>query len=38
MTRPLTVLLYGDPINSGVLKVPARRNPGVLVQASTYWS
>ena len=35
MIKPLSVLLYGEPINNAVLKIPARRNPGVLVQADT---
>lgn len=35
MTKPLSVLLYGEPINNAVLKIPTRRNPGVLVQADT---
>jgi hypothetical protein len=35
MTKPLSVLLYGEPINNAVLKIPERRNPGVLVQADT---
>ncbi len=35
MTRLLSVLLYGEPINNAVLKIPSRRNPGVLVQADT---
>jgi hypothetical protein len=35
MTRSLKVLLYGEPINNAILKISARRNPGVLVQADT---
>lgn len=35
MTKLLSVLLYGEPINNAVLKIPARRNPGVLVQVDT---
>lgn len=35
MTKPLSVLLYGEPINNAVLKIPSRRHPGVLVQADT---
>jgi hypothetical protein len=35
MTTWLGVLLYGEAINNAVLKIPSRRNPGVLVQADT---
>ena len=35
MTQHLTVILYGEPTNNAVLKIPSRRNPGVLVQADT---
>lgn len=33
--KELTVLLYGEQTNNAVLKLPARKYPGVLVQGDT---
>ena len=35
MTKSLNVMLYGEPTNNAVLKIPSRQNPGVLIQADT---
>lgn len=35
MISTLSVLLYGRPINNAVIRIPDRRNPGVLIQADT---